>query len=403
MHTKVLGIILAGGLGKRLFPLTEHRAKPSVPFGAKYRIIDFVLSNFINSEIYSIYVLIQFKCQSLMEHLRDGWMWPGVVRGSFITPVPPQMQAGQNWYRGTADAVYQNLHLIERMAPEIVAVFNADHIYHMDIGQMVAFHRQKKADVTVAAISMPVGESYPFGVLQVDHDWRVTGHEEKPKKALPMPGQPEKALVSMGNYLFDARLLCDTLKRRIEGDRYDLAGDVIPALAQQRRVFAYDFHSNIIPGAQEGEQAAYWRDIGTIKSYYKASMELVLPKPPFDLYNSEWPLRTATYATSPLKLIHDKDGREAVVRDCLLAGGTVIQGGEVGNSIIGRNVFIGSQCLVESSIILDNVSLTEGVKVRRSIIDKHVVLSPGTCIGYDAAEDSSRYFLDPSGIVVVSP
>lgn len=402
MPIKVLGIILAGGLGRRLSPLTQQRAKPSVPFGGKYRIIDFVLSNFINSEIYSIYVLMQFKCQSLMEHLRDGWTIGSAVSDSFIIPVPAQMRTGEDWYRGTADAVYQNLHLIERIYPEVVAIFNADHIYRMDIRQMLQYHREKEAEMTVAAIPLPIEKSRPFGVIQVDDNWRIIGYEEKPENPHPIPGRPDTALVSMGNYLFNTTLLCETLKKDVESSgKYDLAGEIIPILFQERRVFAYDFRINRIPGALKNGENIYWRDIGTIKAYYEANMDLTTPVPSFNLYNWQWPLRTATYATAPVKLIYDQYGREAMARDSLIAGGTIISGGEIRNSIVGRHVFVGSRCVVEDSIIFDHVTLMEDVRIKRAIIDKNITLPPGTRIGYDMEQDRRRYFVDPSGIVVV--
>ncbi|MEW6326425.1 MAG: glucose-1-phosphate adenylyltransferase [Thermodesulfobacteriota bacterium] len=402
MPIKVLGIILAGGLGRRLSPLTQQRAKPSVPFGGKYRIIDFVLSNFINSEIYSIYVLMQFKCQSLMEHLRDGWTIGSTIRDFFIMPVPAQMRTGEDWYRGTADAVYQNLHLIERTYPEVVAIFNADHIYRMDIRRMLQYHREKEAEVTVAAIPLPIEKSHPFGVIQVDDNWRIIGYEEKPENPHPIPGSPDMALVSMGNYLFNTTVLSETLKKDVESSgKYDLAGEVIPILFQKRRVFAYDFRMNRIPGALKNGENSYWRDIGTIKAYYEANMDLTTPVPSFNLYNWQWPLRTATYATPPAKLIYDQYGREAVARDSLIAGGTIISGGEVKNSVVGRHVFVGSRCLIEDSIIFDHVTLMEDVRIKRAIIDKNVTLPPGTRIGYDMEQDRRHYFVDPSGIVVV--
>lgn len=402
MSIKVLGIILAGGLGRRLSPLTRQRAKPSVPFGGKYRIIDFVLSNFINSGIYSIYVLMQFKCQSLMEHLRNGWTIGSAVSDFFIMPAPAQMRTDEDCYRGTADAVYQNLHLIEKIYPEVVAVFNADHIYRMDIRQMLQYHREKEAEVTVAAIPLPIEKSHPFGVIQVDDNWRIIGYEEKPENPHPIPGRPDTALVSMGNYLFNTTVLCETLKKDVESSgKYDLAGEIIPILFQKRRVFAYDFRINRIPGALNNGENIYWRDMGTIKAYYEANMDLTTPVPSFNLYNRRWPLRTATYATPPVKLIYDQYGREAMVRDSLIAGGTIISGGEIRNSILGRHVFVGSRCVVEDSIIFDHVTLMEDVRIKRTIVDKNVTLPPGTRIGYDMEQDRRRYFVDPSGIVVV--
>lgn len=360
-----------------------------------------MLSNFINSEIYSIYVLMQFKCQSLMEHLRDGWTTGSAIRDFFVIPAPAQMRTSEDWYRGTADAVYQNLRLIERIYPEVVAIFNADHIYRMDIRQMLQYHREKEAEMTVAAIPLPIEESHPFGVIQVDDNWRIIGYEEKPENPHPIPGRPDMALVSMGNYLFNTRVLCETLKKDVESSgKYDLAGDVIPILFQERRVFAYDFRINRIPGALKNGENIYWRDIGTIKAYYEANMDLTTPVPSFNLYNRQWPLRTATYATPPVKLIYDQYGREAIARDSLIAGGTIISGGEIRNSIVGRHVFVGSRCVVEDSIIFDHVTLMEDVRIKRAIIDKNITLPPGTHIGYDMEQDRQHFFVDPSGIVV---
>ncbi len=402
MPIKVLGIVLAGGVGKRLLPLTRQRAKPTIPFGGRYRIVDFVLSNFINSEIYSVYVLTQFEAPSLIAHLRNGWMTKGIAPDFFVVPVRAQVPGGEQWYRGTADALYQNLHLVERIYPEVVAVFNADHIYRMDIRQMLRYHQEKGAEVTVAAIPLPIGESHSFGVIDVDDNWQVIGYEEKPENPRPIPGRPDMALVSMGNYLFNTNVLCETLRKNAETrDKFDLAGDVMPILFQERRVFAYDFRNNKIPGTIKDEENIYWRDVGTIKAYYEANMDLITAMPSFNLYNWQWPLRTAVYATPPAKLIYDRYGREAVVRDSLLSGGTIISGGEVRNSIIGRHVFIGSRCLVEDSIIFDGVVLKEDVKIRRAIIDENVTLAPGTFIGYDLDRDRQHYFVDPSGIVVV--
>ncbi|MFH1148675.1 MAG: glucose-1-phosphate adenylyltransferase [Pseudomonadota bacterium] len=401
MSGKVLGIILAGGMGKRLFPLTQQRAKPAVPFGAKYRIIDFVLSNFINSEIYSIYVLVQFKSQSLLEHLRDGWMVTGPVPGSFITPVPAQMQTGENWYRGTGDALRQNLHLVKRLSPEIVAVFNADHIYQMDIREMIRFHREKHADVTVASYSVPVSEANSFGVLKVNQNGEILGHEEKPEVPCTLPNRPDTSLISMGNYLFNPGVLCNVLEQDPAPEGYDLARDIIPLLTSRHKVVAYDFRKNRVPGL-DAEENTYWHDIGTIKAFFDANMELTARKPSFNLYNRNWPLRTATYATPPIRFTKDQSGKSPLVESSLIAGGSVLSGGTVRNSIVGRNVRIGSGCVVENSIIFDNAVLFENVMIKRTIIDKNVTLTEGTRIGYDAASDTGSYFVDPSGIVVVT-
>jgi glucose-1-phosphate adenylyltransferase len=267
---EVLAMVLAGGRGERLYPLTRDRAKPAVPFGGKYRIIDFVLSNFINSGIYSIYVLTQFKAQSLVEHLQEGWQLPNILSDHFITPVPAQMRLGAEWYLGTADAVYQNHHLIKRANPSHVAVFGADHIYRMNIRQMVAYHTQKAADVTVAAIPARIEEATQFGVIEVDQDWRILNFDEKPPRPKPIPGEPDWALVSMGNYVFETGRLLDAIEEDSKNPEsaHDFGRDILPQMVRQgKRVYAYDFRKNSLPSASKGEEPSYWRDVGSIEAY----------------------------------------------------------------------------------------------------------------------------------------
>lgn len=401
---KILAMIMAGGGGERLQPLTKHRAKPAVPFGGKYRIIDFVLSNFINSKIYSLYVLTQYKAQSLLGHLREGWLTSGIINGSFIIPVPAQMRKGKTWYIGTADSVYQNGHLIEMFRPDIVAVFGADHIYHMDVRQMVAYHCERQAEITVATIPTPISDASHFGVMEVDKNWRVLAFEEKPPSPRPIPDRPDLALVSMGNYLFQSDVLIEELERDSTLDSsHDFGRDIVPSAIGRRKVFAYDFRKNNVPGCTKERESSYWRDVGTIRAYFEANMDLKGPFPSFDLYNRLWPLRTATYVDPPTKFIYDEEGRKALVWDSIISDGSIISGGQVRDSIISRNVFVSSQCLVEDCIIMDNVIIEKGAKIRKTIIDKDVVISSGVHIGYDTEEDKKRFYVDTdSNIVVIS-
>ncbi len=338
-------MVMAGGRGKRLYPLTRDRAKPAVPFGGKYRIIDFVLSNFVNSGIYSIYVLTQFKAQSLVEHLQEGWQVGSLLRDYFVTPVPAQMRSGVDWYRGTADAVYQNSHLIKRPNPKAVAVFGADHIYKMNIRQMAEYHWQKNAEVSIAALPVRIEEASEFGVMEVDSDWRILGFEEKPARPKPIPGEPDMALVSMGNYIFDTRLLIEALENDAPKTRsnHDFGIDIIPeALRAGKKVYAYDFRANRIPNVAKGEEVSYWRDIGTVEAFFDANMELRNVDPSLNLYNRSWPIRTVSYSDPPAKFVFDEEGRRGAALNSIVAEGTIITGTKVTNSVIGRNVRIHS-------------------------------------------------------------
>jgi glucose-1-phosphate adenylyltransferase len=402
MGTKVLGLIMAGGKGERLYPLTRDRAKPAVPFGGKYRIVDFVLSNFVNSGIRSLYVLTQFKSQSLIEHIRDTWRLGSVLRDQFVSAVPAQMQQGESWYRGTADAVRQNLNLVHQSDPDIVAVFGADHIYRMDIGQMVDFHVENKADITIAALPVPRAEARGFGIIKVDENWRVQGFQEKPARPSPMPGNPGHALASMGNYLFSTAVL----DRILEGsarkrDRMDFGKDILPEVFKKLGVFVYDFNRNTIPGMKKGEQNSYWRDVGTIESYFQATMELKSVTPPLNLYNHHWPIMTSDPNAPPVKFVFNDEDRRGFAVDSIVSSGSIVSGGRVFDSILGRNVFIHSWSEVRDSIIMDGVDIGRRCRIRRAIIDKNVRLPEGTVIGYDPAEDRKRFFVSPTGIVII--
>lgn len=400
---EVLGIVLAGGKGDRLYPLTQDRAKPAVPFGGRYRIIDFVLSNFVNSEIHAVYVLTQFKAQSLIEHLEKGWRISDLLLDHFITVVPAQMRTGEDWYQGTADSVNQNIFLIQRHHPELVAVFGADHVYRMNIRQMIAEHKANGAEISVATIPVRIEEANQFGIIEVDKDWRILSFDEKPSKPKPIPGEPDQALASMGNYIFNTEVLLEALAEDANNpaSHHDFGTDVLPAMVSKKKLYAYDFRKNRIPSQQKGEELSYWRDVGTLEAYYEANMDLRAVDPSFNLYNLSWPLRTVGYGDPPAKFVFDEDGRRGMAVNSIVGEGTVLSGSLVRGSVIGRNVRIHSYGLIEDSIIMDWVEVGRGCRIRRSIIDKSNLIPPGTEIGYHADQDRERYFVSDSGIVVM--
>jgi glucose-1-phosphate adenylyltransferase len=399
----VLGIILAGGKGERLAPLTEHRAKPAVPFGGRYRIIDFVLSNFVNSGILSLYVLTQFRAQSLLEHLDRGWRTTDFLSDHFITPVPAQMRLGTDWYQGTADACYQNLFLIERHNPKLVAVFGADHIYRMNIRQMIDDHQRHGADVTVAALPVKISEARHFGIMEVDSDWRIAGFEEKPRQPKCIPGEPEYALASMGNYIFNADLLVRMLTADNEdlSSSHDFGRDIIPQLFRNGSAYAYDFRNNRVPSTQRGEEPSYWRDLGTLEAYYEANMDLCSVDPSFNLYNRSWPLRTVGFGDPPAKFVFDWPERQGMALNSIVAEGSIVSGSTVRNCVVGRNVRIHSYSRIEDSVIMDWTEVGRGCRIRRAIIDKSNLIPPGTEIGFNLEQDRQRYYVSDGGIVVL--
>jgi glucose-1-phosphate adenylyltransferase len=402
MRLRVLGIVLAGGKGTRLYPLTKERAKPAVPFGGKYRIIDFVLSNFINSGINSVYVLTQFKSQSLLQHLSAGWQFGSLLKTQFVIPVPAQMRSpNETWYQGTADAIFQNINLIEQSNPDMVAIFGADHIYRMDIMHMVEFHRRIRAEVSVAAI--PVDKKYArdFGVIEVDESGRILAFHEKKANAPTIPGKPDQVYASMGNYIFSRGTLLDELRSDADEEEstHDFGRDILPRLAgSDRRMFAYNFQTNSIPGEPN---VPYWRDVGTIDAYYEASMDLRAVSPALNLYNPEWPLRTASYPEPPAKFTFDDEDRRGQAIDTIVSGGCILSGGTVRNSVMGRYVKVHAGALVEDSILLDNCDIGRRARIRRAILDKNVCVDEDIEIGYDLEKDSKRYHVTESGIVVV--
>jgi glucose-1-phosphate adenylyltransferase len=403
MRLSVLGIILAGGKGTRLFPLTKERAKPAVPFGGKYRIVDFVLSNFINSGIYSLYVLTQFKSQSLLQHLSDGWQSGGLLKSHFVIPVPAQMRStGATWYRGTADAIYQNINLIEQSTPHLVAIFGADHIYRMNITSMIEYHEHKRADVTVAAIPVDRRHAAEFGVIETARDGHIVGFHEKRPDAPSIPGDPARVHASMGNYLFSARTLLRELHLDAARDdsTHDFGRDILPSLLHRADVFAYDFQTNQIPG-EDPSAAAYWRDVGTLDAYYEANMDLRSVSPALNLFNREWPLRTASYADPPAKFTFDEENRRGHAIDSIVSGGCILAGGTVRNSVLSRWVRVESGALVEDSVILDNCVIGRDAKIRRAILDKNVRVPDGATLGYDLDQDKRHHHVTERGVVVV--
>jgi len=399
---RTLALVMAGGQGTRLYPLTRDRAKPAVPFGGKYRIIDFVLSNLVNSGIFSIYVLVQWRSQSLIEHLKDGWAFGSVMPDHFITPVPAQMRMGESWYQGTADAIFQNLNLIEDSTPDLVAVFSADHIYRMDVQQMIAFHVEHKAAVTIATLPVSIDEASEFGVLDVDAGMRVRAFDEKPALARPMPGSDDRCLASMGNYIFSPSLLLEALAddSRNEASHHDFGRDLIPRLIHEVPVFAYNFMTNRIRGDSE-VNLAYWRDVGTLDSYFEANMDLRDARPHLNLYNPYWPLRTAYYGQPPAKFVFDENGRRGYALNTIVSEGGILSGGSVRNSVLGRSVFVHSYSQVEDCVLMDYVEIGRHARVRRAILDKNVVVAEGDEIGYDIERDRERFFVTDSGLVVI--
>ena len=403
MRLRVLGIVLAGGKGTRLYPLTKERAKPAVPFGGKYRIIDFVLSNFINSGIYSLYVLTQFKSQSLLQHLSEGWQFGGLLKTQFVIPVPAQMRsAGETWYQGTADAIYQNINLVEQADPHVVAIFGGDHIYRMNITSMIEYHEQKDAAVTVAAIPVEKKYATEFGVIETSPDGRVIAFHEKTADAPTIPGDPERVYASMGNYVFSTRTLLRELHDDAmnEGSSHDFGRDILPKLAGNAEIFAYDFQSNRIPG-EAVDGASYWRDVGTIDAYYDANMDLRAVAPALNLYNRNWPLRTASYPEPPAKFTFDEQNRRGEAIDSIVSGGCLLSGGAVRNSVLFRGVKVHAGAAVEDCVVLDNCDIGRRARVRRAILDKNVRVPADACIGYDLEHDRRYHHVTDSGIVVV--
>lgn len=392
-------VLLAGGQGTRLYPLTSDRAKPSVPFGGKYRIIDFTLSNCLHSGIRRVLVLTQYKSHSLQKHLRDAWSIYSPELGEYITPVPPQMRTGESWYSGTADAIFQNLYLLERSGAKRVLILSGDHIYRMDYAAMLERHIEKDADLTVACMRVPVAEASSFGIMTVDNDDRIVEFAEKPEQAQPLPDDDSHALASMGIYVFNI----DVLRRQLDADHevigssHDFGHDLLPGLIKSHRVSGYQF------GGCDGRVTPdrYWRDVGTLDSYYDANLDLLSRNPPLDLYQDSWPIRTYQGQHPPARVAPGENGSPGTIQNSMLGNGCIVNGGTVVNSILSARVCVRDGAHIDSSILFDNVKVGAGASLRRCIVDKDVQIPPGTRIGYDRDADRLQYHISPNGIVAV--
>lgn len=394
---KILGMIMAGGKGERLYPLTKERSKPAVPFGGKYRIVDFVLSNFVNSGIFSSYVLVQYLSQSLIEYLRTNWRTEGLTPDQFLTSVPPQMRMGDNWYRGTADSVRQNINLIQDFAPDLVAIFGADHIYRMDVRQMIDFHIKNKADVTVAANTVGMEEAKSFGILGTDDNHRIIQFDEKPQNPRPIPGNPKAAFASMGNYIFNTDVLLQVLQKRFcDVPALDFGKHILPKILTDYRTFAYDFQSQILPGAKPYEEQGYWRDVGTIESFWQTNMDLLGPEPKLDLANPKWPINTSAYRVPPTKYLGGNVINSMISNGCVIHPNAVIK-----DCVLSTNVIVHAGAELEGCVIMDNCEIKAGAKLKRVIMDRFNTIPANQTIGYNQEADAQRYYIDPSGIVVI--
>jgi glucose-1-phosphate adenylyltransferase len=398
--TSILAMILAGGKGERLHPLTMHRAKPAVPFGGIYRIIDFTLSNCINSGVRKIAVLPQYKSLSLDKHLRLAWNFFSGELNEYIISVPPQQRVGDRWYQGTADAIYQNIYMIEKDAPDHLLVLAGDHIYKMDYAEMFRFHQEKKADATVAAIEMPRNMASSFGVVEVDDDCRIVGFEEKPKDPKPIPGRSDTAFASMGVYLFNTKKAIENLEvDALQDTAHDFGKNIIPQMLKADRVCAYNFKD------ENKKEAKYWRDVGTIDAYWEANMDLVSVDPQLNLYDKAWPIRTYQAQNPPAKFVfaqEKKGGRLGIALDSIIAHGCIVSGGRVQNSVLSPNVRVNSYSEVRDSILMENVDIGRRCRIQKAIIDKDVTIPAGSEIGYNLEKDKKRYHVTPSGIVVIA-
>jgi glucose-1-phosphate adenylyltransferase len=398
MHEKTLTIILAGGMGSRLHPLTAERAKPAVPFGGRYRIIDFTLSNCLHSGLRRILVLTQYKSHSLQQHLRDAWSIYNAELGEYITPIPAQMRTGESWYTGTADAIYQNLYLLERSGAENALILSGDHIYRMDYAAMLQHHHDSGAEVTVACLTVGLEQARSFGVMTVDEGDRIVSFHEKPEDPRSIPGDSEHALVSMGVYVFSMNLLAELLHKDHSRDStHDFGTDILPSLVCTHRVIAYRF------GGTSGRVTAdrYWRDVGTVDAYYEANMDLLQPMPSMDLYQMDWPIRTYEGQHPPARSVPGRSGREAEIVNCMLASGTLIVGATLRHAILFPNVRIEEGAVVENSLLFQGVAVGEGAQLQRCIIEKHVRIPAGERLGFDRARDAERFTVSDRGIVVI--
>src|SRR5437867_3755207 len=393
-----LVIVLAGGAGDRLYPLTKERAKPAVYFAGPYRIIDFALSNCLNSGLRRIFIATQYKSLSLNRHIRMGWSIVSEELGEFIEILPPQKRVGEQWYQGTADAVYQNLYSITRENPRHLVVLSGDHVYKMDYGRMLRTHQERHAAVTLATIEVPVSESSRFGIIAVDDHERVTGFEEKPQCATPIPGSPDLALASMGVYVFDTDVLVGALEAdATQPTNHDFGKDIIPALIHQSPVYSYRFYD------ENKKASKYWRDIGTLDAYFEANMDLCRVNPEFNLYDPEWPLRTYQPQAPPAKFVFAEHGsRCGQALDSVISPGCIVSGSTISGSVLCPNVRVHSFCTIEECILMPGVRVGRHARIRRAIIDRDVLIPRGALIGFDHEEDRRRHTVTESGVVVVT-
>jgi len=401
MEPKVIALVLAGGEGKRLWPLTRDRSKPAVPFGGIYRLVDFVLSNLVNAGYRQIAVLTQYKSHSLDRHLALGWSMSEML-GNYVTPVPAQMRRGPYWFSGSADAVFQNFNILTDEQPDHVIIFGADHIYRMDPRQMVNQHVESGAGVTVAGIRVPIEEASDFGVIEADEHGTIISFQEKPENPKSVPGDPSSAFVSMGNYVFETKALREVVATDAEDDdsKHDMGGNIIPALVAQGEARVYDFKDNVIPGQHDRERG-YWRDVGTLDAYYQANMDTIAVDPIFSYYNRRWPILTHRPPFPPAKFVFDLDDRRGAAYESIVGAGVVVSGGVARRSILSSNVRVHSYASVEDSLLLQGVNIGRGAVIRRAIIDKNVVVPDGVHIGVDEQADRERFTVTESGLVVI--
>jgi glucose-1-phosphate adenylyltransferase len=402
---RVFGMVLAGGEGKRLMPLTNDRAKPAVPFGGSYRLIDFALSNLINSGLRRIVVLTQYKSHSLDRHISQTWRMSPLL-GSYVASVPAQQRLGKRWFSGSADAILQSMNLLSDEKPDIVVVVGADHVYRMDFDQMIQAHLESGRGVTVAAIRQPIELAKSFGVIEVDEKdpTKIAAFREKPSDPKPVPGSPHEALASMGNYVFTAQALIDAIEHdgTLENSNHDMGGDIVPYMVERDDATVYDFTFNEIPGSTDRDRS-YWRDVGTVESYYDAHMDLISTMPVFNLYNDDWPIFTQQVNLPPAKFVHDGEGNQGRTTDSIVSLGTVVSGGIVERSVLSPMVRVHSSSLVTDSVLLDRVVIGKHATVRKAILDKGVVVADGASIGVDRQRDLDRGFLvSETGITVVA-
>lgn len=399
-----LVMILAGGEGKRLYPLTKDRAKPAVPFGGRYRIIDFVLNNFINSGFFKIKVLTQYKSDSLNKHITRGWALSPFLN-QYVDLAPAQMRTGSDWYLGTADAIYQNIFHITDEDPDYVCIFGGDHIYKMDVSQMLNFHKEKNADLSISAIPIPIEEAHEFGIIEVDDDWKLVNFVEKPKeKPKSIPGNPDMCLASMGNYIFNKDVLLAALDEdeEIKDSNHDFGKNVIPMLLKEgKKIYIYNFNDNSFPGMSDMERG-YWRDVGSIDAYWQANMDLLAYNPELNLYSQDWPIRTFNYNYPPAKFIWEEGERVGMATNSMVSEGCIVSGAGLSRCVLSPKVKVNSYSQISESILMENVEIGRYSKIKRAIIDKNVVVPPNSRIGFNREEDEKRGFhVSPNGITVV--